>query len=257
MAKLLVDIGNTRLKFARSSAGRQQRMRAVEHRGSERRLAAALRASVGKVDEVVAVSVAGAAMEQRLRRVVSRVLRVPIRFVRSTTAAAGMTIGYREPWRLGADRWVALVGARSIGNGLRAVLVVDVGTAMTIDLVDSAGLHRGGAIVPGPELMTQSLLTQTRGIRARASAPRRQRSSGLFADNTRAGIEAGAKHAAAALIDRAMLEARRLLGSRPQLVLTGGAADQLAPLLNCPAELVPDLVLRGLARFAHPAERTR
>lgn len=257
MAKLLVDLGNTRLKIARSSVGRLHRMRAIEHRGSERRLAAALRASAGKVDEVVVVSVAGAALEGRLRRVVSRLLQVPIRFVRSTTAAAGVTIGYREPWRLGADRWVALVGARSVAARSRAVLVVDVGTAMTIDLVDGVGQHRGGAIVPGPELMMRALLTKTRGIRVRAAAARQQRSAGLFADNTRAAIEAGALHAAAGLIERAVLAARDLLGSRPQLVLTGGAADQLVPLLNCPVELVPDLVLRGLARFAHHDEQTR
>ena len=259
MAKLLVDVGNTRIKFAQSTPQRVGRMQAVAYRGVMRELAAALMPVAGKVDEVVAVSVAGGAVESALQQTVERVLRVPVRFIRSTTPAAGLQVGYAQPWRLGADRWVAVVGAHALAGGHRAVLVIDVGTAMTVDVATRAGLHWGGAIVPGPDLMVSSLLQETRGIRVRAakSPPGSQRGAALFADNTRSAIDQGARYASAAFIERAVVEARKTLGTRPRVFLTGGGAATLLPLLVTSVEHLPDLVLRGLARFAHARAPSR
>ncbi|MCB1624242.1 MAG: type III pantothenate kinase [Pseudomonadales bacterium] len=259
MAKLLVDMGNTRLKYAISTPQRLGRMQAVAPRSFERAIATALRGAAGKIDEVVAVSVAGVAIARLLSRTARRVSDVPVRFIRSTTAATGLRVGYAEPWRLGADRWVALVGARSLLRQSRAVLVIDVGTAMTVDLLTAAGRHVGGAISPGPDLMLQSLLSQTRGIRARAresQAPRKP-SRPLFADNTRAAIEQGVRYAGAGFIERSIGEAKKLIGTRPLVLLTGGGAEQLLPLLSSSLRYVPDLVLRGLAQFAHSADASR
>jgi type III pantothenate kinase len=126
--------------------------------------------------------------------------------------------------------------------------VISVGTAMTLDLVDAKGRHRGGAIVPAPSLMVESLLSETHGIRRRA-----QGGSGgkqLFARSTRAAIAQGARYAAAAVADRAVLEARAVLGGRPLVLLTGGAADSIRPLIRSSHRHIPDLVLRGLAVIA-------
>jgi type III pantothenate kinase len=123
--------------------------------------------------------------------------------------------------------------------------VVDVGTAMTIDLVDPLGVHLGGTIVPGPELMLGSVLKNTVGIARRAGGA--ALSKGMFALDTRAAIGQGARYAVAAVIDRAVSEAQRVLQRTPLVLLTGGASVQIEPLLLCSYVSVPDLVLRGVA----------
>jgi type III pantothenate kinase len=141
----------------------------------------------------------------------------------------------------------------------RDALVVNVGTALTIDLVDGQGLHRGGAIAPGPDTMIASLLNGTNGIRRRARGGKAVGSGArrVFANNTAQGLAAGANFAAAALIDRAAAEARARLGRAPLLLLTGGGADALRTYIKSPLRGVPDLVLRGLAVLARPTGGSR
>jgi type III pantothenate kinase len=126
---------------------------------------------------------------------------------------------------------------------------VNVGTAITIDLIDESGRHRGGAIVPGPALMVASLLTQTSGIRRRAQGGPSGVTS-LFARTTRTALAQGARYAAAAIIDRAIEEAHQELETRPLLLLTGGGSAAVKPLIRSPCVRVPDLVLHGLAVWA-------
>jgi type III pantothenate kinase len=182
-----------------------------------------------------------------------------VSFVESARRLGAVTTRYAEPWRLGADRLVAAIGAFAIA-GRRGACVVDVGTAMTVDLVDSQGVHRGGVIVPGPQLMVSSLLEETDGIGKRAgpAAARRRRpaASEFFVRATRDAVETGARFAAAAAIDRAVLESRASLGRMPLVLLTGGAAPLVAPLLRTRrVRHVPDLVLQGLAVLAKSALR--
>ncbi|MGB6486584.1 MAG: type III pantothenate kinase, partial [Steroidobacteraceae bacterium] len=160
--------------------------------------------------------------------------------------ACGVTVGYIDPWRLGVDRLLALIAAhwRFVG---RPVCAVAVGTAMTMDLVGADGRHRGGAIIPAPPLMVTSLLDGTSGIRRRAEGGASGRGPALFGRSTRAAVEQGARYAAAAAVDRAVSEALALVGRTPKLVMTGGGALALRPLIRSPSLLVPDLVLEGLA----------
>ena len=251
MTTLLVDIGNSRIKWARlASDGRMSRQRASSYADwSTQDFQRTLFARGKRVDRVVAVSVAPASIERAIADA-ARGLHIPApELVRSARSLGGVTTRYAEPWRLGADRLVAAIGAYAL-SGARACCVVDVGTATTLDLVDARGIHLGGAIVPGPELMVGSLLSDTHGIKRRAAGARRERRT-LFARNTRSAIESGADYAVAATIDRAVLEAREELGSPPIVFLTGGAAARVAPLLRTRAvRTVPDLVLRGLAELA-------
>lgn len=204
-----------------------------------------------RAERVLVCSVAGAPLERALRRVARGAgLRAP-QFVRSTRRAAGVRNGYVQTWRLGADRWVAMLGARALHPG-RALCVVDVGTALTLDLLDARGQHRGGLLLPGPTLMVASLLNDTAGIRKRAGGAVRatRRGAARFGRSTRAGLLAGSAMACAALIERALREARRELAGRPLLLLSGGAAAQLTPLLTVAHRRVDGLVLHGLALLA-------
>jgi len=201
------------------------------------------------VDRIIISSVAGDEVNRALIAA-ARKASAPIpEFVTSERAAAGVTTDYIDPWRLGVDRFVAVIGAFHLSSG-HPVCVVNVGTAMTIDLVDGAGRHRGGAIVPGPALMVSSLLTNTNGIRIRAKGGP-DGATGMFAKTTRNAIGEGARYAAAGAVDRAIEESRLLVGNRPLVLLTGGGSADIKPLIRSTCVSLPDLVLHGLAVWAH------
>lgn len=243
---LLVDLGNTRLKWAwLSSQGRIGRMQAAAHAGwTVKDFARVLRAlRVG--DRVMAVGVAAPGVQRAFAAAVRGHCGRSPQWLRSERMTAGVRNGYREPWRLGADRWAAMLGARI---RQRDVLVVDVGTAVTLDLLDAGGRHHGGAILPGEALTVSSLLTGTGGIRRRAGRDQ-PRGRGLFARSTREAIEAGAQHMLLASVEAAVGAATRRLGHPPQLWLTGGGAAALRKRLSVEHEWRPALVLEGLAFF--------
>jgi type III pantothenate kinase len=245
---LLVDIGNTRVKWATLRGTRQGRMQAAAHEDSGLALRALVRDAPRDVNRVIVVSVVDEALSRVLDAAVSRRFGVAPEYVVSTRSACGVTNSYRDTWRLGADRWVSAIGAHALAGG-RAVVIANVGTALTIDAVSAGGRHRGGAIIPGPKVMVESLLAGTHGIRRRAKGGEPSVRS-LFATDTASALAAGSTFAAAAFIDRAVAEAARAISGRPVLLLTGGAAPMLKRHLVSPARLVPDLVLRGLAVFA-------
>lgn len=245
---LLVDIGNTRVKWARLVRGRLTRQRAAAHVGW--RLNDFARRVIGAprgLTRIVVVSVASSRTNKLFAAAARQRAGIKPEFFTSARRAGGITTLYGEPWRLGADRLAAAIGAHRLARR-RAVCIIAVGTALTLDLVDARGRHRGGAIVPAPTLMKDSLLTQTNGIRRRVQGGTLK--GGFFARSTRAAIEQGSRYAAAAVIDRAVAEARRVLGRAPLVLLTGGGAPALRPLIGSTHTLVPDLVLKGLAVLA-------
>jgi type III pantothenate kinase len=248
MTTLLVDIGNTRAKWAVLSAARLGRMNTEVHEKRGAAVQAVVRNAPRAVDRIVAVSVAGTSLERAFTTAARKRFGVTPEFVRSERKAFGVVNGYRETWRLGADRWVSAIAAHDLVPK-RAVLIANVGTALTIDLVEAGGRHLGGAIVPGPMLMIDSLLGETHGIRRRAEGGEIS-DARLFASNTASGLAAGAFFAAAAFIDRAIREARATLGVRPVLLLSGGAAGVVQHHLENQSQIVRDLVLRGLAVIA-------
>ena len=256
MAVLLVDIGNTRLKWARLDRGRIGRVQAAVHSAwSHATYARRLFDRGSRATHMWVTSVAGPRVNRALAAAARRA-GVAATFVTVPRRGGGVTVGYLEPWRLGSDRFVAAVGAHELFPH-SSVCVIGVGTAMTVDLIDADGRHRGGAIIPAPALMVETLFTRTHGIERRAQGGRRTRRSGFFARATRAGVVQGARYAAAALIDRAAEEARVLLGRKPIVVLTGGEAATVRPLVRSACAVVPDLVLRGLAVLARRQARPR
>jgi type III pantothenate kinase len=247
VAVLLIDVGNTRIKWARLKGEDLGHAHAAVH--ANWRTEDYARRLIGAVapERILASSVAGPAVRFALTQAARR-RRVPISFVSVPARRAGITVGYAESWRLGVDRFIGMVAAHHLFGGV-PVCVAGIGTALTLDLIARSGRHFGGAIIPGPVLMVGTLLSSTWGIRRRATGGRR-RLRGPFGRSTRDAIEAGAHYAAAALIDRAVDEATALVGRPPLVVLTGGGAAGVRPLLHSPAVGVPDLVLRGLAVLA-------
>jgi len=256
MAVLLVDVGNSRVKWARCERGRLGHSRAAVYSGwgadeFRRRLF-----SSGKAPTRALISSVAGAAHNRMLTAAARRAGVAAEFVKVSRGAGGVRIGYLEPWRLGVDRFVSIVGAHALFPRL-PLCVVGIGTAMTVDLVGADGRHHGGAIIPAPALMVGTLLERTHGIRRRARGGAAGR-AGLFGRSTRAAVVQGARYAAAALIDRATEEARALVGRKPLVMIHGGEAESVRPLVVSACVGVPDLILRGLsvlAESSHPQSR--
>ena len=247
MTVLLVDVGNSRVKWARCERGVLDAQHAADHATwTVNDWRAALFAGAA-AERVVAASVAGgaslAALDEAARAATGR----GIERVTTQREAAGVVNGYADPRLLGVDRWLAAIGAFRRAGG--ACVVADIGTAATVDVVASDGRHCGGYIVPGPRLMVASLLRSTSDLESfHAGSP--PGGSAGFADNTRDAIERGCRVALAAWIERCVADAAKPGGARPRLLVTGGASPEVVSLLRIGHDLVPDLVLRGLAEVA-------
>jgi type III pantothenate kinase len=248
---LLIDIGNTRVKWARLEQGALQPQAAIPHAGLSSEAFAAVLQTGGRADRVLVSNVSGARMADVVREAVDQTWQVKAEFVTSSAAAGGVHNAYPQPDKLGVDRWLAMIGAHALEDS--AACVVSVGTAMTIDGIDADGRHLGGVIVPGPELMVASLMANTSDIAQRAEQGHAR--DGLFADNTLGAVRQGADHALAALVERAVAVMRRTLGDAPRLLLTGGASGRVEQTIEIPCRVVPDLVLRGMAVIAGGSSR--
>ena len=259
---LLVDLGNTRLKWVRIDLGRLSHdpgwTRALESNPHSRGVLLRGEDFTRQLDDawsqlaapqlVVVASVAGAAPQQALQAWVQRHWpAATLHFVVAPAAQLGVKNCYREPARLGSDRWVALIGARGWMAG--PVCVVDCGTAITLDALNTAGDFVGGVILPGITLARQALLARAPGIAAAEGDD-----SSCFAQGTADGVAAGTLYGAVGAVERIVAEFGLHLGKDMRVVLTGGDAPRLRPYLNprlaYAVEHVPDLVLQGLARIA-------
>ncbi len=241
MSVWLFDLGNTRLKCAPLRAdGRPGPALALAHREEDVAEALAEALPAQRIEVAYLASVAHPALRMAvLQALAARCTRISI--ARTQPRFAGVRIAYAEPRKLGVDRFLALLGARAQAPG--AALICGVGTALTIDLIDAEGGHRGGLIAPSPTLMREAL---------HARAPQLPEQGGqtlAFAADTEDALASGANGAAVALIERSLVQAEALLGRRPRLLLHGGGGDALAPWLPA-AELAPTLVLEGLAIWA-------
>ncbi|MET0657144.1 MAG: type III pantothenate kinase [Steroidobacteraceae bacterium] len=243
---LLVDIGNTRAKWALGDGSSLRSHAAAGHD----EFAAAMRSYLiehsASITATLVANVAGPLLEQALTAAVREYLDRDPQYLTSSREICGVRNAYRVPERLGVDRWVAMIGARhSIAGPL---CVVSVGTAMTIDVLDATTQHLGGLIVPGPQLLISSLLTNTSDIAPRAQLGERDHE--LLAIDTLGAITQGAEQMLVALVERVTSVVEARLGAPLTLVLTGGASDSIRPLLRDPVVFVPDLTLRGLASIA-------
>ena len=167
MSDLLIDVGNTRIKWARLEQGALQPQSASPHADwTAQTFVDHLGPACADAQRVLVSNVAGPRMAQVIRAGLAQARHVAPEFVTSTATAGGVRNAYSQPAQLGVDRWLAIIGAHALERG--AVCVVSVGTAMTIDGVDANGQHLGGVIVPGPDLMMASLLQHTSDLAERS-----------------------------------------------------------------------------------------
>ncbi len=247
--KLLIDIGNTRLKWAYEESGRLLLPGSRIHRGAAQTEIAEFVAELQQIpDSAAALNVAGSTIENELRSAIRSRFGIGLQMVRTGARCGEVINGYSAVGQLGADRWAAIVGAWRICR--RAVCVVDAGTAVTIDLVAASGQHRGGLIVPGLALLRSALLRDTSDIDAFVSQSSGSPAlDGWLGIDTRSAVERGVLLMLCATIDRAVGNMADK-GNPPHVILTGGDAPLLGPLLGYPVEQRPLLVLEGLRYLA-------
>jgi type III pantothenate kinase len=240
----LVDAGNARLKWACLDGAALTNHGHALLVGDAASAVAALRARVGAPSRVLIANVAGAEVGALLAEAFGSAAQ----FVTPRASFAGVTCGYREPQRLGVDRWLAVIAAYQ--KAADWVCVVDAGTALTADAVSGRGEHQGGLILPGLGLMADSLQQRTSDI---GSGGRRESPPGglaLFGRSTEEAVTRAALLASAALVDRCVEQLEQAAGHAPRLMLTGGDGEALMPWLESHCEFHPHLVLDGLALMA-------
>ena len=244
--KLLIDLGNTRLKWALWD-GRELRMQpALAHGATDNVEFASLFKDIPRPEAVFVASVAASALDEALAQALRERCGVAPRFVRSSAAACGVRNAYAQPERLGVDRFLGLIAVHA--QRLAPAVIASCGTALTLDALAADGTHLGGLIAPAPELMRSALLGSTARLGDLSHA-----SVVEIADNTADAVASGTWLAAAALVERFVAHAMARFGVAPHLVIGGGGAAQLGALLALPHRIDAELVLRGLACYADQA----
>jgi type III pantothenate kinase len=233
---LLLDIGNSRVKWAVFDDRGLRAPHAREHNGVPGRLLQTL--DLPLTDAVWVANVTGAEHEGPIADAIDAQCGARAQFARVRANWSGLRVAYAEPERLGVDRWLAMAAVWIEEE--KPFCVVNAGTALTFDEVRRAGRHAGGLIAPGLSTSLNAVKTSTRfAMKAGAAAY----TDGLGTD-TEGCVRQGTLFACVGLVERA---AREVLGPK---VLTGGDAETLKPHLGRGWTLRPNLVLEGLLAYA-------
>tara|TARA_B110000003_G_scaffold188946_1_gene187777 strand:+ start:1820 stop:2545 length:726 start_codon:yes stop_codon:yes gene_type:complete len=228
-----IDVGNSFVKWRLSD------VLGVDQRGSQSTSSVAKEGLdlniIGPLTQARLSSVANRSVTEVLYQQIKGAFGVELQKAVVSKVAGGVRCGYPDCTSLGVDRWLAMVGAYSKRS--RPLIVVDLGSAITLDVVDKYGQHLGGYILPGLSLMRESLHRGTVQVRAgdqidQIITP---------AITTSAAVNRGSLLVAVATIEK-------LAGMhQANLILTGGDAELVTSMLNNQAEYVPELVLDGLS----------
>jgi len=246
MTRWLLDLGNTRLKVAAWRPGEGLgEVQAWTHGAAD--FAPSMQrwlAGVQAGDRCWLASVAGPELTAAVAEALANHGNPAVR-ARPRPECAGVRIAYAEPSRLGVDRFLALLAAHARGDG--PWLIVSAGSALTVDLLDAEGRHRGGVIAPSPEHMRSALAARFPALAFAGGE------DGDFAGDTADALASGSIGAAAGLVERSHRKATRLLGVGPRVLLSGGGGQRLASALDLDTDMAPGLVLEGLAVYAAQA----
>jgi type III pantothenate kinase len=253
MSLLAIDIGNTRLKwawYAAAQPGIEPVAQGAVFLETIEQLAEPgpggdwLRLPMPAA--VIGSCVASDAVRHRVEDALLELWERGCSWVVPQAAEAGVINGYDHPARLGADRWVALIGARArlLASWPAPALVVMVGTAVTIDALDVDGRFLGGCILPGHGIMLRALEGGTAGLRVPTGevVP--------FPTNTSDALTSGGTYAITGAIERMHRQLQQHGGIAPRVIVSGGAGWKVVPYLGVPYELVDTLLFDGLLSVA-------
>lgn len=244
---LLVDIGNTRLKWAYLennifSFGGASR---YDDKSLENILATIWK-ELPLLQQVYIASVAKKKIADNVQDWIKHNYSVTCQFLSSQNNFEKLHNAYRHPQQLGIDRWMSLVACYR--NYQKPFAVFNCGTAVTVDAVDTHGKHIGGLIIPGLELMQQTLVKKTAGCKMQSKLA--NKTDSLLAGNTHQAISGGSLYAIAAFIQKLTEELQHELGQNLTCLISGGDARAVFPLLSEKFIYEENLVLRGVEVMA-------
>ena len=243
---LLVDIGNARIKWAvQNAASWETGEPLIRKQRAFKDLARPAWKDLEQPDRVIVSSVAGEEYGKSVQTWVRRRWKIKPEFLHAQTSQCGVSNAYSSPARLGSDRWANLLAVHAYYR--EPAVVIDCGTAITIDALAEDGSHQGGLIVPGMDMMTRALAEGAPGIEFKEDD---RQEVYLLGRSTEAAVSGGVLYAAVSLIDRVSMDLKVELGDGAVILLTGGDASRILPLLSSKPDFDPDLVLKGLAVFA-------
>ena len=249
MTFLALDVGNTRLKWAQydsPAAGAKVLRHGAVFLENIDKLAEGDWSELPAPTRILGCIVAGDAIKRRVAEQMELWDVLP-QWVVSSPAEAGLVNGYDHPARLGADRWVAMIGAhhRLLARGLRRpCVVVMVGTAVTVEAIDANGRFLGGIILPGHGIMLRALESGTAGLHVPTGDVRD------FPTNTSDALTSGGTFAIAGAVQRMVENVTRHCGEAPECIMTGGAGWKMEPSMSVSYELVDSLIFDGLLELA-------
>jgi type III pantothenate kinase len=245
LKRWLLDLGNTRLKMAPLVKGARGELVAFPHGDDDFEVALRAHFDAHDGDEAWLASVAPLETTAHLRSLLQD-LGIEVQRVHTRAQLGRLKIAYAEPSRLGVDRFLALLAASEREDG--PWLLASAGTALTVDVLDTSGQHRGGLIAPMPAQMRTALATRFSQLDVPEGA------AADFGCDTADAIASGARSAAIGLLEHSFRRASARLGAAPTVLVGGGHAELLMQAEVPGAQAAPGLVLDGLARYVKDAK---
>lgn len=252
---LLIDAGNTRCKFAwwDKHTDSIQWLGAIEHQHWLNDLSRSLKdillgvinsEQLEDTKEALGVSVASVQVVDTLNQSLAE-LGINVRWQSTRATQLGVVNAYREkPEALGADRWLALLGCHKAITG--HAVIIDAGTALTVDWLTRDGQHLGGWIVPGRQLMLNAL---GQGTAQLGNVPIEQSAQAKLEPgvSTREGMLHGIEASLIGVVYEAAKLSPSLFNDETfTVVVTGGDSEQLASHLSGNICRIDDLTFKGL-----------
>jgi type III pantothenate kinase len=237
--RLLVDIGNTQVKYVFQGKESTSKLSNIVYVAFQEQLAQGIFSSV---NEVVVANVHGSEVLDAIEHW-ARKNNIACLQVHSSAKVFGITSSYLEPERLGVDRWLAMIGAKRLFPE-QNLLIIDAGTATTVDLLAANGEHIGGWIMPGVEVLFSSLLNRTNKI---VATPKAQASVAFGVDSSSC-LNHGGWAMTIGAIKEAIIQANDLL-HLDKVLITGGNAQEISGLITGTCKLESKLIFHGLSCF--------
>ena len=250
--RLFFDVGNTRIKWVLEEAGSFTSSGVINHESDGFDSLGSLLGCL-KIESVWASSVASPVVNQKLEAWVERSLNLITNWASVKQTQLGIENCYEDLSKLGVDRWMALIGAddyrKSQGLQDAPIIIVDAGTAVTIELLDEGCQYRGGAILPGVVLMHDSLVGRTQGVASNFMSI-----DAVIGQSTQECVNAGVRYGVVGAVERVVNQICELPDvdqAKVLLLITGGDADFINQNSTLNFIVLPQLVLSGLLGVAN------
>jgi len=243
MRDLLVDVGNSRIKWAFSQAGKLSAHGSAVHHGVVPAESSQAWLAGEPPERVIAANVAGEIYAQLFDEWVQRQWSLDVDYIEVDPDYSNVSLAYPDPSKFGVDRWLALIAAR--GQTSVDVAVIDTGTAVTVDVMTAKGQHLGGIIMPGLSLMQQSLQQNTSAIQPGLNTREKTKST-PFGQDTATGVAYGSLYAVTGAIEHLLAKGEAQTGGRLSVIISGGDAETVQAELRIESQHVPGLVLQGM-----------